>query len=103
MKNDGFVKHKDIMPYLFENLAYWGDEEICFVLEKMPVSIKGKITEKYIRKSDVIYFLRKYIYYWGSEEVEQLINRMPTINGILIYTILIIEKFFEIMEERYEV
>lgn len=36
MKNDGYVKRCDIMPYLLNNLAYWGEDDVSSLLNRMP-------------------------------------------------------------------
>lgn len=83
MKNDGYVKVEDVMPYLLRTLAYWGGEDVYRALERMPVESNLKLfKEKYIKKSNIMYFLNKYLAYWGANDVSNMLNRMPTINGL---------------------
>lgn len=95
MKNDGYVKVNDVMPYLLNNLAYWGREDVYTALEKMPIesaNSKMQLKKRYIKKSNIMYFLVKYLVYWGADDVSQMLNRMPTISGLMVKFVLICNK-----------
>lgn len=83
MKNDGYVKIDDVMPYLLKILAYWGGEDVYKALEKMPIESNLRlIGERYIKKSNVMRFLREDLAYWGANDVSNVLKRMPTLNGL---------------------
>lgn len=84
MHNNGYIRRKDIMPYLRKNLAYWNKEDIYKSLEQMPLPQKIKSANQYIKKSTVMYYLTRCIVYWNDEDVAELISYMPTVNGLMI-------------------
>lgn len=83
MKNDGYVKIDDVMPYLLKTLAYWSSEDVYKTLERMPIESNLRlIGERYIKKSNVMRFLREDLAYWGANDVSNVLKRMPTLNGL---------------------
>lgn len=94
MKNDGFVRKDDVMPFLLHYLAYWGGEDVYRALEKMPILSSKEISSRkeYVKKSSIMCYLLHYLAYWGEYDVRRALNSMPTINGLAIKLYLFFQK-----------
>ena len=94
MKNDGFVRKEDVMPFLLWYLAYWGEDDVYRALEKMPILSSKEISSRkeYLKKSSIMSYLLDYLAYWGEDDVRRALNSMPTINGLAIKLYLFFQK-----------